>query len=116
MEFDNNIPIYLQVIHKIKLDIIKGKLIPGGKMLSSRELSQELGINFNTVARVYKEMEMEDIVYTKRGLGTFITESTDKVENIRIEMARDLLNNFITGMDELGFSCVDMIRLINESK
>ena len=73
MEFNNNIPIYLQVIEKIKQDIVSGKLKPGEKMPSSRDYSNELGINFNTVARVYRELESEEIVFTKRGLGTFIT-------------------------------------------
>ena len=113
MEFNNNLPIYLQVIHKLKQDIITGKLKPGDKMLSSREFSQELGLNFNTIAMVYKEMEMENIVFTKRGLGTFITESQEKIESIRYEMANELLENFINGMEQIGFTRSDMINLIN---
>lgn len=115
MEFNNNIPIYLQVMHKIKQDIITGKLKHGDKMPSSREYSQELGLNFNTVARVYKEMEMEDIVFTKRGLGTFITESSEKIENIRFEMARELIENFVNGMEQIGFTKEDMICFIRKS-
>ena len=114
MEFNNNMPIYLQVIHKLKQDIVTGKLRPGEKMLSSREYSHELGLNFNTVARVYKEMEMENIVFTKRGLGTFITESTEKIEIIRYEMAKELLENFVTGMEQIGFTQKDMVEFINK--
>lgn len=114
MEFNNNMPIYLQVIHKIKQDIITGKLKPGDKMLSSREYSQELGLNFNTVARVYKEMEMENIVFTKRGLGTFITESEEKIESIRYETARELLENFVNGMEQIGFTRDQMIEFIKK--
>ncbi len=114
MEFNNNMPIYLQVIHKIKQDIITGKLKPGEKMLSSREYSQELGLNFNTVARVYKEMEMENIVFTKRGLGTFITESEEKIENIRYETAKELLDNFVNGMEKIGFTRDQMIEFIKK--
>lgn len=114
MEFNNNMPIYLQVIHKIKQDIITGKLKPGEKMLSSREYSQELGLNFNTVARVYKEMEMENIVFTKRGLGTFITESEEKIENIRYDTAKELLENFVNGMEQIGFTRNEMIEFIKE--
>ncbi len=103
MEFNNNMPIYLQVIHKLKQDIVTGKLKLGEKMPSSRDYSNELGLNFNTVARVYKEMEMEGIVFTKRGLGTFITESSEKVESIRLEMAKELIENFVDGMLQIGF-------------
>lgn len=116
MEFNNNIPIYMQVIHKIKQDIVTGKLKLGDKLPSSRDYSYELGINFNTVARVYKELEMDEIVFTKRGLGTFITESSEKAESIRKEMAKELIENYISGMKQLGFMKSDMIEFIKDCK
>ena len=112
LEFNNNIPIYLQVIEKIKQDIVSGKLKPGEKMQSSREYSNELGINFNTVARVYKELEMEEIVFTKRGLGTFITESTEQINSLRYDMAKKQIVTFIKGMKQLGYTKEEMIRFI----
>ena len=112
LEFNNNIPIYLQVIEKVKQDIVSGKLKPGEKMQSSREYSNELGINFNTVARVYKELEMEEIVFTKRGLGTFITESTEQINNLRYDMAKKQIVTFIKGMKQLGYTKEEMIRFI----
>ena len=112
MEFNNNIPIYLQVIERIKQDIVSGKLKPGEKMPSSREYSNELGINFNTVARVYKELEMEEIVFTKRGLGTFITESDKQIEELRYTMAKNRITLFIEGMKQLGYTKKDMIKFI----
>lgn len=112
MEFNNNIPIYIQVMEKIKQDIITGKLKPGDKMPSSRDYSNELGINFNTVARVYKEMEMEEILFTRRGLGTFITEEPERIDNLRYEMAKKQIETFIKGMKQIGYTKEDMIRLI----
>lgn len=112
MEFNNNIPIYIQVMEKIKQDIVTGKLILGDKMPSSREYSNQLGINFNTVARVYKEMEMEEILFTKRGLGTFVTENPDKINSLRYEMAKKQIDAFIKGMKQIGYSKDEMIKLI----
>lgn len=112
LEFNNNIPIYLQVIEKIKQDIVTGKLMPGEKMLSSREYSNELGINFNTVARVYKELEAEKIVFTKRGLGTFITESTEQIESLRYDMAKKQIQTFVIGMKQIGYTKEEMIKFI----
>jgi GntR family transcriptional regulator len=114
LDFNNNIPIYLQVIERIKQDIVSGKLKPGDKMPSSREYSNELGINFNTVARVYKELEMEEIVFTKRGLGTFITESDKQIESLRYTMAKNQITTFIEGMKQLGYTKEDMIRFIEK--
>jgi len=112
MEFNNNIPIYIQVMEKIKQDIVAGKLKPGDKMPSSRDFSTELGINFNTVARVYKEMEMEEILFTRRGLGTFITETTEKIDCLRYEMAKKQIDAFIKGMSQIGYTKEDMIKFI----
>ena len=72
MEFENNIPIYIQVINQIKKDIITGKLPMGAKLPSTRELAVLYHINPNTAGRVYKEMELQNMCYTKRGLGTFV--------------------------------------------
>ncbi len=112
LKFNNNIPIYLQVIEKIKQDIVTGKLKPGEKMPSSREYSNELGINFNTVARVYKELEMEEIVFTKRGLGTFITENNKQIDSLRYDMAKKQIITFIKGMTKIGYTKEEMIRFI----
>lgn len=114
MEFNNNIPIYLQVMEKIKQDIVSKKLNLGDKMPSSRDFANELGINFNTVARVYKEMEMEEILFTKRGLGTFITENPEKIDRLRYEMAEKLIKMFTSGMHQIGYTKKDMIKFIEE--
>ena len=67
MEFENNIPIYIQVINQIKKDIITGKLPMGAKLPSTRELAVLYHINPNTAGRGYKEMELQNMCYTKRG-------------------------------------------------
>lgn len=112
MEFNNNIPIYIQVMEKIKQDIVTGKLEIGDKMPSSRDYANELGINFNTVARVYKELEMEEVLFTKRGLGTFITESQKRIDILRYEMAKKQIETFLKGMKQIGYTKEEMIKFI----
>ncbi|SKC65484.1 GntR family transcriptional regulator [Maledivibacter halophilus] len=116
MDFDNSIPIYLQVIRKIKLDIITGKLNPGDKLPSTRDLAKEINVNPNTASRVYKEMEALGLCFKKRGLGTFITESEDIVKTIKDEMASQIIEDFIEGMKKLGFSYDEMIEIIITKK
>lgn len=114
MEFDNNIPIYLQVITDIKKDMVNGTLALGEKLPSGRDLAFKYKINPNTANRIYKEMEAGEICYTKRGLGTFVTEDKEKLNCIREEMAGTLLINFIEGMKQLGFTKGDLIHLLEE--
>lgn len=115
MEFNNNIPIYIQVVNKIKQDLITGKLKSGDKMPSTRDFANEIGLNLNTVARIYKELEVEDIVFTKRGLGTFVTESEDKLDSIRIEMAKELIKNYVIGMKGIGYDLEEIISILKEN-
>jgi len=115
MDFDNNIPIYIQVVNRIKQDLVTKKLNPGDKMPSTRDFANEIGLNLNTVARVYKELENEDIVFTKRGLGTFVTESEERVNSIRSDMANELLLNFINGMRNIGYEDEEIISMLSKS-
>lgn len=114
MEFDNSIPIYVQIMNLLKKDIISGKISPGEKLPSTRELALKYSINPNTSGRIYKEMEREGVSFTKRGLGTFVTESNEKIEEIRKEMASELISNFIKGMTELGYTNEMLISIIKK--
>ncbi|WP_066496751.1 GntR family transcriptional regulator [Abyssisolibacter fermentans] len=116
MKFDTNIPIYIQIINEIKKDIVLGKISTGDKLPSTRDLAMMYGVNPNTVQRVYKEMELEGLSYTKRGKGTYINESKEMVQMIKTQMAENVINKFIIGMKELGFSYDEMIKVINNKK
>lgn len=114
MEFDNTIPIYIQVINDIKKDIINGVLSMGEKLPSGRDLALKYQINPNTANRIYKELEAEEICFTKRGLGTYVTEDSDKVKHIREGMAVLLLDNFIDGMGNLGFAKEEIFEILEQ--
>lgn len=116
MKFDNNIPIYLQVINHLKHQIVVGTLTPGDKLPSTRELALKFDINPNTASRIYKEMERENICYTKRGLGTYVTDDLQKIHSIRTELAHKLTEDFITGMINLGYTTEDLINIIKNRK
>jgi len=112
MQYDPNIPIYLQVTKDIKTRIMNGEMKPGDKMPSARELAIQYQINPNTSARVYKELEQGGVCYTKRGLGTFVTDDPARLEQIKEEMAATLITTFIKGMKEIGFSKSELIHIL----
>jgi|GEM_PF-3973107 len=74
MKFQTNYPIYLQIADDIKRKIIVGELHPGDKLPSNIDLALQYEVNPNTAVRIYKELEQESISFTKRGIGTFLTE------------------------------------------
>ncbi|TCK90564.1 DNA-binding transcriptional regulator YhcF (GntR family) [Natranaerovirga hydrolytica] len=112
MEFDNHSPIYLQVIQDIKKNMIIGTIHAGDKLPSTRELSLQYNINPNTASRVYKALELENLCFTKRGLGTFVTEQREQILKVREEMAHSLIDNFINGMTQLGYTPKELITII----
>ncbi len=116
MEYNSSLPIYLQAANSIKRDIVTGKLSPGEKLPSVRDLAVEYTINPNTVSRVYKELEQEGVCFTRRGMGTFVTEDSGKVQQLKEEMAGALIREFLEGMEQLGFSRTEAIRILEETK
>lgn len=113
--FDNNMPIYIQIMNYVKKQIITGKLSPGDKIESVRDLALELQINPNTIQRTFQELEREGIVETRRGLGRFVTSKESTIMQIKKEMAGELLERFVQGMKELGFGKDDIIAIVKDA-
>ena len=114
MEFKSNIPIYLQVIDDIKHKVVDGSIKLGDKLPSTRELAVQYQINPNTAVRVYNEMESMGLCFTKRGLGTYFSESEGLLMQIKEEMSKDVLEEFIEGMKNLGYTPEEMIREVEK--
>ncbi len=114
MEFNPSTPIYLQVAEDIRQKVVLGVYKPGDRLPSSRDLAVEYGINPNTAVRVYHELNDQGICQTKRGLGTFVTESAGTISRIRNEMAQRTADIFVRSMKQLGFSFTDMHEFIDE--
>ena len=116
MEYNSNAPIYMQVMPELKKLMIKGELKPGQKMPSNRDLAVLFKVNQNTAARVYREMENEGCCYTRRGIGTFVSEEEEMFENLKRQMAEELLGNFMKEMKDLGFQKDDIISQVADYK
>ncbi len=112
MKFDNASPIYLQVVREIKKEIVTGKIKPGDKLPSGRELAVQYVINPNTAARVYQVLESEGVSYTKRGLGTFVVEEEDLVHRLKQEMADESISTFLQRMHDLGYDNAEIVEMI----
>ena len=84
MEFDQNKPIYLQICDALCEQILDGRLAPEDRIPSVREYGADIGVNPNTVARSYEKLTDSGIIYTKRGLGYFVTaEARENVLQIQ---------------------------------
>jgi DNA-binding transcriptional regulator YhcF (GntR family) len=114
VNFDAKIPIYIQIMNLIKRDIVTNKLEPGDKIPSVREMAAELKVNPNTLQRAYQELEREGITYTQRGMGTFVKEDKSMIDLLKREMAKEIIDNFIDGMKNLGFNGEEILKVIKD--
>lgn len=73
-------------------------------MPSQRELAKDINVNPNTIQRAYREMELLELVETRRGMGTYLKEDENMVITIRNDMARDAVTNFLQEMVSLGYT------------
>ncbi len=77
IEKGSAVPIYAQLSEQIRLLIRRGVLASGNSMPTVRTLAVELGINANTVARVYRDLQREGLLRLERGVGTFVAEGEE---------------------------------------
>ena len=113
IEFNDKTPIYLQIMDLIKMDIVTGKLKATDKLPSVREMAVNLKVNPNTLQRSYQELERLGIVYTQRGMGTFVGEEKNMVEDLKKEMAKEVIDLFILRMKSLGFTNSEIIKSVS---
>lgn len=114
IEFNDKTPIYLQIMDLIKMDIVTGKLKAKDKLPSVREMATNLNVNPNTLQRSYQELERLGIVYTQRGMGTFVGEEENMVDNLKKEMAKEVIDSFILRMKSLGFTDNEIIKSVSK--
>ncbi len=67
-------PIYVQIMDEVRRLIVIGDLKPHDPLPSVRQLAADLRLNHNTIVQAYRELEHEQVVYARRGHGTFVAE------------------------------------------
>ncbi|WP_077622880.1 GntR family transcriptional regulator [Sediminibacillus massiliensis] len=106
--FHSSQPIYSQLADRINRQILRGELKPGDKLPSVREMGIQASVNPNTVQRTYRELEGMKIVETKRGQGTFVTENTDILNEMRERLKQEEISDFVKGMHDMGYTDLEI--------
>jgi GntR family transcriptional regulator len=103
---DSTVPIYLQIIYAIKLQVATGQLKPGEQLPTVRKLATDLRINPNTVARSYDSLDTEGVIITQRGQGTYVREHPDDAHlaRIRQEQLKAMMDNVVNKALSLGYT------------
>lgn len=103
-------PFYRQIIDQIRYGIASGNLKVGEQLPTVRSLAVELKVNLNTVAKAYKELEIQDVLETQQGTGTFISKIEIHIsKKEKHKKLQDICNEFSTIAFSYGFSVEDII-------
>jgi GntR family transcriptional regulator len=107
----SGVPIYLQLMEQIKHAIETGGLRAGEQLPGIRKLAQELVINPNTIAKVYRELEHEGVIELRQGAGAFVSERKEAAVRPQILRALPLIKSLISKLAALDLSEEEMRRL-----
>ena len=111
----SRLPIYQQLVLQVREGIARGDLQPEERLASVRQLSSELTVNPNTVARAYTELEREGLLVSRPGLGIFVArQKTELTKAARDRRLANLLDRCLTEAVHLGYSADEVIREVTQ--
>ena len=113
IDFESGIPVYIQLSEQIRFLIKSGALKAGDLMPTTRSLAVTLGINVNTVARVYRDLQNSGQLCLKRGVGTFVAEGVDKpMEKTKSDLLEKTVTQLIRIGKDAGLTAAELAQLI----
>ncbi|MBQ5671082.1 MAG: GntR family transcriptional regulator [Oscillospiraceae bacterium] len=107
-------PIWLQIKEQIAIGIITGKYPSGSRLPSVRELAVDAGVNPNTMQRALTELERDGLAQSMGTVGRIVTENQDKISELRKMFARDVVKQYLNGMERLGFTASEAYEVLGE--
>lgn len=111
-DFNDNAPIYMQIVNGLQREIASGAYAPGTRLPSVRDLALEAGVNPNTMQRALAELERRGLVNAQRTAGRFVTEDTAALADLRKEMSNTIVEEFYRKMQELGVSSEEILAAV----
>lgn len=112
--FDNDRPIYIQLVEQLRLFILSGKLSEGERLPSVRELAMIAKVNPNTMQKALVELEDDKLIYTERTNGKFVTDDKNLLKKFREELAKEKVITFVDDMKFIGFSKEEIIEYLRK--
>ena len=111
IDFSSHVPVYKQIVEKIKMKIAKGELKQGDFLPSVRKLAEDIGVNFNTVSRAYKELSEQGIIEVQRGEG--YTVEVENLEDFNNEILSEIKQALKKALNA-GISPDEILKIFEE--
>lgn len=112
--FNNEVPIYLQIVDIITNDIISGKILPGEKIPSVREYALVFKANPNTICKSLSVLEDNKLIYTERTNGKFVTKNLEIINSYKEKIFDEKVSEFLLELKNMGYNNEEVIKKIME--
>ena len=113
----SGVPFYRQIIERVKYSIARGLLVPGDQLPTVRQLAADLALNPNTIIRAYREMEIEGVLDTQQGSGTFVSNNRPEIDELeRQRMLDQILTELVARANGYGFTLDDVLEGLRQRK
>ncbi len=117
IDLKSGVPFYRQIIEQVKFAIASGTLASGDRLPTVRQLAVDLSINPNTVIRAYREMEIEGVLATQQGSGTFVSERRPEIDALeRRRMLDQILTELLARASGYGFTVDEVLEGLRQRK
>jgi len=116
LSFEQNVPIYLQLVEKIRFCIISGQLLPGERLPSVREWALSERVNPNTMQKALSELETEGLIITERTNGKFVTNDRDLITRCNICEAGRLAVEYLGKAAKIGLNPDEALKCFENLK
>ena len=107
--FTSRAPVYLQIVSRIRADILGGVSRPDQQIPSVRQLAFEAGVNPNTMQRAFTVLEAERLFVTRGTVGRFITTDTAVLDRARALLRREAVARPVEEAQAVGLSPEELI-------
>ncbi|MGD9101001.1 MAG: GntR family transcriptional regulator [Anaerolineae bacterium] len=116
IEPESKAPIYIQIEEQIRAFIAAGQLRPGDQLPTIRELAADLRVNYNTIARVYLDLDRDGVISTQRGRGTFVAGVPDEKQlaRVRQEKLKTIVRSALDEAHVLGYAPDEIATIFEE--
>ncbi len=113
----SGVPFYRQIIERVKFGIAGGRLAPGDQLPTVRRLAADLSVNPNTVIRAYREMEIEGVLDTQQGSGTFVSDRRPEIDDLeRRRMLDQILTELLARASGYGFTVDEVLEGLHQRR
>ena len=117
LDKNSSVPFYRQIVDQALAGISSGRIRPGDRLPTIRDLAVKLGVNPNTVVKAYTQMELLGVLDTQQGSGVYVRKQAMQIDpNERRRATEELCLDFVGRAQRLNITIDDLLACLERIK